>query len=56
MSYDDSNGNPFTENFIRQNLLRQLDDIEEERWMDTAEWIAFVRENIDPMTGMMYCT
>lgn len=55
MSYDDSEGNPFIQDFIRQNLLHQLEDIEEERWMDTAEWIGFVRGNIDPMTGMKYC-
>ena len=50
MSYDDSEGNPFVQDFIYQNLLRQLEDIEEERWMDSAEWIAFVRGNIDPMS------
>jgi hypothetical protein len=46
MSYDDSEGNPFVQDFIRQNLILQLEEIEEERWIDTANWIAWVRGNV----------
>jgi len=54
MSYDDSEGNPFVQDFIRQNLLRQLEEIEEERWIDIANWIAWARGNLDNINPHVY--
>lgn len=45
MSYDDSEGNPFVQDFIEQNLILQLEEMEEERWIDTGNWIAWSRMN-----------
>ncbi len=50
MSYDDSEGNPFVNDYIIQNLQLELESIEEEKWIDSAEWIAWVRGNVDPIT------
>lgn len=54
MSYDDSEGNPFVQDFIRQNLLRELEDIEEEKWIDNANWIAWSRGNFDNIDPRVY--
>lgn len=50
MSYDpnDNGGmNPFTADFIRQNARIELEILEEESWMHSAEWIQYVRTEID---------
>jgi len=53
MSYDPDEGNPFVNDFIRQNLILELKNIEERRCMDNAEWIMWVRGNID-ITSCLY--
>jgi hypothetical protein len=54
MSCDPDEGNPFVNDFIRQNLIRQLEDLEEERWIETASWIVWARTNFDNIDPRVY--
>lgn len=46
MSYDDSEGNPFVKDFIIRNFQIELENIEEEKWIDASNWIMWVRGNV----------
>ena len=55
MSYDDSNGNPFVNDFICLNkneiiksLENKLSDLEEEKWMDQYEWVVISKYDLAP--------
>lgn len=55
MSYDENNGNPFVNDFIRLNkneiiksLEEELSNLEEEKWIDQYEWVVISKYDLAP--------